>query len=225
MKQKKRTYSIISLFPDFIEKYVGASIIGRAQKNGLVSVTALDLRQFATDKHQKVDDRPYGGGPGMVLKAEPILGAVTKIFGKEGKGKRTVVILTTPRGKLFDEREARRLARTRDHIVFIAGRYEGIDARVKQILKPKEYSVGPYVLTGGELPALTMLDAIVRYIPGVLGDPLSLEHSRVAPEDTFTRPETIVWRKKRYVVPEVLVSGHHARVATWRSENNKQKRV
>lgn len=223
---KPRTFSIITLFPDMIRGYTDASMLGRAQKNKLINVKTLDLRSFATDKHQKTDDRPYGGGPGMVLKAEPVLKAIEKAV-KNGQGtmdKKRLVVVTTPRGKQFDDGEAQKLAKKYDEIVFICGRYEGIDARVQKIIKAREYSVGPYVLTGGELPALTMLDAIVRHIPGVLGDAQSLEHTRLAPQDTYTRPETLVWKKKKYTVPAVLRSGHHAEVEAWREKTSSKKK-
>lgn len=220
---KPKIFSIITLFPEMITGYANASMLGRAQKNKLISVKTLDLRSFATDKHQKTDDRPYGGGPGMVLKAEPLLKAIDKATKRQGN-KKTLVVVTTPRGKQFDDGEARKIAKQYDDVVFICGRYEGIDARVQKIIKAKEYSVGPYVLTGGELPALTMLDAIVRHIPGVLGDPDSLEHARLAPQDTYTRPETFVWKKKKYTVPAVLRSGHHAEVHAWREKTSSKKK-
>lgn len=228
---KSKTFSIITLFPDLVEPYAGSSILGRAQQKKLITVKTVNPRDFTNDKHNTADDRPYGGGPGMVLKAEPILKAVDSL-GK-AKGKRGIFIMS-PRGKQFDDAGARKLAKSLDEIVLICGRYEGIDARVKKILKAnlsrrglakvEDISVGPYVLTGGELPALSILDAVARHIPGVLGDANSLEHTRTAAEDTYTRPEAFIYKKKKYTVPSILLSGHHAAVESWRGKTGIKKK-
>lgn len=203
---------ILSLFPEVFEPYVNSSIMGRAQKKGLLKLKLYNLRQFSTGKHLQVDDVPYGGGPGMVLKPEPIFRAITKISGG-GKAKR--VILTTPQGKPFNQQLARELARE-EGLLIICGRYEGVDERVAEELITDEVSVGDYVLSGGELPALIILDAVTRLIPGVLGDDES------AAEDSFmqtlldyphyTRPAEY----QGLAVPEVLLSGNHGQIRRWR---------
>lgn len=217
-------FHVITLFPDACKAYTDASILGRAQakpaKAGRlrgkapITVKYYDLRDFAIGKHNKTDDRPYGGGPGMVMYAEPILKAVKKALGR-GSAK---VLIMSPRGKQFDQEHAKKLAKGKKDIVLIAGRYEGIDARVKKILKAEEVSVGPYTLTGGELPALSIIDAVSRHIPGVLGKGESIEESRVSSGEMYTRPDVLVWQKKKYKVPDVLKSGHHKNIDTWRGE-------
>ncbi len=219
-------FHVITLFPEMCEPYTNGSILGRAQKTEKgkgakhrgkkIEVKYYSPRAFATDKHQKTDERPYGGGPGMVMKAEPILRAVEKAIGKV-KGKKPKVFIMSPRGTMFTQEMAKKLAKEKE-IVLISGRYEGIDARVKKILKAEEVSVGEYVLTGGELPALTMIDAIARNIPGVLGTFESLEDERTASGEVYTRPDVLVWKKKKHAVPEVLKSGNHAELEKWRSE-------
>jgi tRNA (guanine37-N1)-methyltransferase len=214
-------FHVITLFPEACAAYTSASILGRAQKTEKgkgakhrgkkMEVKYYNLRDFATDKHKKTDERPYGGGPGMVMKAEPILRAVTKAVGT----KRAKIFIMSPRGKIFTQAMAKKLAKEKD-IVLISGRYEGIDARVKKILKAEEISVGEYVLTGGELPALTIIDAVARNIPGVLGTFESLEDERIASGEMYTRPDVLVWKKKKYAVPAVLKSGNHAELEKWR---------
>lgn len=215
-------FHVITLFPEVCKAYTDASILGRAQKTEKgkgakvrgkkIKVSYYNPRDFATDKHKKTDDRPYGGGPGMVMKAEPILRAVAKAVGKKTRVK---VFILSPRGKVFTQALAKKLAVQKD-IVLISGRYEGIDARVKKLLKAEEISVGEYVLTGGELPALTMIDAIARNIKGVLGTFESLEDERVSSGEMYTRPDELVWKKKKHTVPEVLKSGNHAELEKWR---------
>ncbi len=230
----KRFY-VITIFPEIIDSYVKESIIGRAIKAKKVAVKAVNPRAFSRDKHKKTDDRPYAGGPGMVMLAEPILRAVDgilsssrrklpdtknkgKSFSSADERKREIIILS-PAGKQFTNREAIKLAKSKKDLIFIAGRYEGIDARVKKILKAKEYSVGPYVLTGGELPALAMIDATVRQVPGVLGKEESLEEKRVASSEMYTRPEVLMWKNKKYIVPKVLLSGDHKRIEEWKRKS------
>lgn len=208
-------FHVITLFPEICEAYTTASVLGRAQKTDKgkgakvrgkkISVTYYNPRDFTTDKHHKADDRPYGGGPGMVMKAEPILKAWEKAVGRK-KGKVKTLIMS-PRGTKFDQTIAKDLAKKYEHVVLISGRYEGIDARVKSILKADEISVGDYVLTGGELPALTIIDAVAREIPGVLGTYESLEDQRVSSGEMYTRPETLIFKKKKHQVPEVFLSG------------------
>ncbi|MFM2374895.1 MAG: tRNA ((1)-)-methyltransferase, tRNA (guanine37-N1)-methyltransferase [Candidatus Parcubacteria bacterium] len=220
-------FHVITLFPEVCKAYTDASVLGRAQKTEKgkgakvrgkkIAVSYYTPRDFAEDKHAKTDDRPYGGGPGMVMKPDPILRAVDKAVGKK-KGAARIFIMS-PRGAVFTQDMAKALAKEKD-IVFISGRYEGIDARVKQILNAEEVSVGDYVLTGGELPALTMIDAIARHVPGVLGTFESLEDDRAASGEVYTRPDELTWKKKKYSVPEVLKSGNHAELLKWRSERD-----
>lgn len=217
-------FHIVSLFPDSIEPYLASSIIGRARegiapkgkKNGkpLIKVSYYDPKDFSKDKYGRVDKRPYGGGPGMVLEPEAMLRAASKALkGKKG----AKVIFFSTEGKQFDEEMAKKLAKKKD-IVFISGKYEGVDARVRKILKAEEVSVGPYVLTGGELPAATMIDAIARFVPGVLGKAESLERSRVSSPEVYTRPEVLEWKGKKYRVPKVLLGGNHAEIEKWKKD-------
>jgi tRNA (guanine37-N1)-methyltransferase len=222
MKKKTLNIDILTIFPGMFPGYVEASILGRAQRSGLLHVTAHQLRAWTRDKHNKVDDRPYGGGPGMVMKVEPFHEALialklrTKKGDKTVAGKKTRVILTSAKGKLFTQKDAVRLSKT-DHLVFLCGRYEGVDERVAKKLADEELSIGPYVLTGGELPALVMIDAISRLRSGVLGKEESLsEESHAIPGSLeypqYTRPENYLGWK----VPKQLLSGNHAEIAAWR---------
>lgn len=214
-------FSIITLFPEAIASYLDESILSRAAKAGLISVESINPRDFTEDKHHKADDRVYGGGPGMVLKAEPILKAVESIL-KKADPKKTGVFMMSPGGTQFTNGEAKKLSKKLEHIILIAGRYEGIDDRVKKILKAKEFSIGPYVLSGGELPALVILESIARQIPGVLGKEDSLEENRQGPGvPSYTRPDTLEWKGKNYKVPKVLTSGDHKKIDEWRAENRR----
>ncbi len=209
-------FHVVTLFPEVCEAYTSASILGRAQNAKKIDVSYLNPRDFSKDKHKKVDERPYGGGPGMVMQVEPIVTAVEKALKKTPKKKK--ILLMSPRGKVFDQAYAKKLAKNYSDIVLIAGRYEGIDARVKKILKAEEVSVGPYVLTGGELPALTIIDAVARNIEGVLGTGESLEDTRVASGEMYTRPEIFLHKGKKYVVPKVLRGGNHKEIEEWRKK-------
>lgn len=211
-------FHVVTLFPEVIEAYMGASILGRAQKNKLLSVKAYQLRDYVTNKWGKADERPYGGGPGMVLQAEPFIRAVDKIR----KGKKVKVLITSAGGKPFTNAYAKKLAKEKE-VIILCGRYEGIDARVKKILKAEEVSVGPYILTGGEIPALTVIDATARQVKGVLGKFESLEEGRIASHDVFTRPEVLKYKGKSYRVPKVLLSGHHANIDTLRTKRRSGK--
>lgn len=245
-------FHVVTLFPEVIEAYTNASILGRAQKASpvgrarprekLLSVKTYQLRDFVTNlakpqsgrgtgtwEYKKVDERPYGGGPGMVLQAEPFVRAVEKIStmiyhsaSKKGVVKkvrhlRPKVLITSPGGKEFTNAYAKKLSKQKE-VIILCGRYEGIDARVKKILKAEEVSIGSYVLTGGEVPALAIIDATARQIPGVLGKIESLEEGRVASHDVYTRPEVLVHKKKSYRVPKVLLSGHHAKMDIWKKK-------
>lgn len=211
-------FHVVTLFPEVVEAYTGASILGRAQKNKLLSVKAYQLRDSVTNKWGKADERPYGGGPGMVLQAEPFINAVEKIR----KGKKIKVLITAAGGKPFTNEYAKKLAKQKE-VIILCGRYEGIDARVKKILKAEEVSVGPYILTGGEIPALTIIDATARQVKGVLGKFESLEEGRVASHDVYTRPEVLIHKKKSYRVPKVLLSGHHANIDAQRTKRRSGK--
>lgn len=183
-----------------------------------ISVQYYNPRDFTKDKHHKVDGRPYGGGPGMVMQAEPILKAWEKAVGRKKDQKKIKTLIMSPRGKVFTNKLAKEYAKKYDHLVLISGRYEGIDVRVKQALKAEEVSVGDYVLTGGELPALTIIDSVSRQVPGVLGTFESLEDERATSGETYTRPEVVNWKKKNYRVPKVFLSGDHKEIEKKRSK-------
>lgn len=212
-------FHLITLFQDACDAYLSASILGRARENKKISVSYQNPRDFVDNKWGKVDERPYGGGPGMVMSALPVVKAVQKVLGK--KKAKPVIIWFSPSGKQFTNKDADALAKYSD-VVLVCGRYEGIDERAKKILKTlapvKTFAVGEAVYTGGEVPALAMVDAITRRIPGVLGKAASVEEYRVASSEVFTRPETIIYKKKKYRVPKVLQTGHHANIDAWRSK-------
>jgi len=205
---------------------VSDSILGRAQEKKLVSVKYYNPRDFTEDKWARVDRRPYGGGPGMVLEAESFLRAAEKAKGLSRarsalggkKTKRTKTVFFATDGRQFTNTMAREWAKKYDDIIFLAGRYEGIDARAPKILKAEKISVGPYILTGGELPVMIVIDAVARQIPGVLGKFESVEEKRVASPDVYTRPEVLNWKGRKYKVPKILLSGHHAKIEEWKSE-------
>lgn len=208
---------ILSLFPGYFKGPFDESIIARAQKSGLVSIELIDIRAFAEGKHKRVDERPYGGGPGMVLQPGPVLKAVESV-----KTDDAYVVYLTPQGKLFNAEKAKELA-AKNNLILLAGHYEGIDERVLKKVVHEEISIGDYVLTNGCIAAIVVLDAVVRFIPGVIG------HSEAAREDSFenglldcphyTRPEDFKGER----VPEVLLSGDHAKIAAWRLEQAKKK--
>lgn len=229
-------FHVITLFPEVCQTYTDASVLGRAQKTEKgkgakvrgkkIYVSYYNPRDYTKDKHNKVDARPYGGGPGMVMQAEPILRAFEKAVGKKLSAKSQVLsakpkiktLIMSPRGKVFTQDYAKKLAKQYEHIVLISGRYEGLDGRVKKILKADEVSVGDYVLTGGELPALTIIDAVARNIPGVLGTFESLEDERVTNGETYTRPEILQYKGRKFKVPKVLVKGNHKEIEKWRGK-------
>ena len=211
------TLDIVTIFPAMIEQALAAGIIGRAIERGTLVVKVRDLRDYTTDRHRVVDDEPYGGGPGMVLKPDPIFRALDAIEAERGRP--LTVILTSPQGARFTQAVAQRLSGA-EHVVLLCGRYEGFDDRVRERVT-EELSIGDYVLTGGELPALVMLDAIARFVPGVVGDEQSVA------EDSFsrglldfpqyTRPPEIAGAAERPLkVPDVLLSGNHAEIRRWR---------
>ena len=210
-------FHIVTLFPESIEPYLKASIIGRAIAAKKIKISYYDPKKFTRDKYGRVDRRPYGGGPGMVLEPDGVLRAAQKAIGNK-KGVEKIFFATD--GAVFDEAMAKKLSKKKD-VLFICGHYEGVDARVQKILKAKKVSVGPYVLTGGELPAATLIDAISRFVPGVLGKAESLEASRVSSPEVYTRPDVLVWKGKKYKVPAILKSGHHAKIDEWKSRRRK----
>lgn len=224
-------FHVITLFPELCKAYTDASVLGRAQKTEKgkgakvrgkkIAVTYYNPRDFSTDKHKKADDRPYGGGPGMVMAVEPIVKAWEKAVGRKKNLKKVKTLILSPRGKRFDTAMAKKLANQYEDIVLISGRYEGIDARVKTITKGEEVSVGDYVLTGGELPALTILDSVARQVPGVLGTHESLEDERVSSGEMYTRPDVFEYKKKKYNVPQVLIHGNHKEIEKWRERTGK----
>jgi tRNA (guanine37-N1)-methyltransferase len=204
---------ILTIFPAMVEAVLAEGVVGRARERGLVDVRARDLRAFTDDRHRVVDDVPYGGGPGMVMKPEPIFRAVEAISVERGQP--SAVVLMTPQGRLFSHAEAERLSRL-ERLIVICGRYEGVDDRVAQALVTDELSIGDYVLTGGELPALVVIDAVARLCPGVVGDEGSVARDSFArgllgcPQ--YTRPAAF----RGMAVPDVLVSGHHGEIERWR---------
>lgn len=246
-------YFVISLFPEIINSYGEESIIGKAVNKKLINIKTFQLRDYTKDKHGRTDGKPYGGGPGMVLWVDPIINTFSKILKEiekdKKKAKKNLLIVNfVPSAEIFNNNLAKTYAKKYDYIIFICGRYEGIDARVNKVIKDilankkKELkeknitlsfkiidlSVGDFVLTGGELPALIMIDAISRQIAGVLHDTESLEENRVASSEVYARPE-IYERKignaktgkiKKYKVPEVLLSGHHKNIENWRKERD-----
>ncbi|HBK35188.1 tRNA (guanosine(37)-N1)-methyltransferase TrmD [Candidatus Uhrbacteria bacterium RIFOXYA2_FULL_40_9] len=213
-------FDIVTIFPEMVTPYSEASILGRAQKKKLIAIKTHDLRDYTSDKHRHVDDTPYGGGAGMVMKVEPFEKALKKI---KRRFKKTRVILTSASGKTFTQKDAKRLTKY-NQLIFLCGRYEGIDHRVEEHLVDEAFSIGDYVLTGGELPALVMIDAIARMIPGVLGSEESLEQESHTEEGLleypqYTKPEVY----KKWKVPEVLLSGDHQKIAKWRESKMKKK--
>lgn len=210
-------FHLITLFPDACEAYLNESILGRARKNKKIAVKYQSPRGFVDNKWGKVDERPYGGGPGMVMSALPVVRAAKKSLGK----KKAAIVWFSPSAKAFTNKDADALAKY-DDVVLVCGRYEGIDARANKMLKTlgtvKEYSVGEAVLTGGELPAMAVVDAVTRRIPGVLGKDASVEERRVASADVYTRPDSITWERKTYKVPAVLKTGHHGKIDEWRGK-------
>jgi tRNA (guanine37-N1)-methyltransferase len=214
-------FDIITIFPEFFREAIDCGIVRRARNAGLVEITAHDLRQWTTDKHHVVDDRPFGGGDGMVLKPEPIFAGVEALTGaakREELPTKTRVVLLSAQGKVFSQSLAQDLSHEASHIVLLCGRYEGVDERVSEALVTDEISIGDYVLSGGEPAAMVVIDAMVRLLPGALGSETSavFESFSEALLDypQYTRPPEFRGLK----VPEVLLSGNHAEIARWRKE-------
>ncbi|MGB8455358.1 MAG: tRNA (guanosine(37)-N1)-methyltransferase TrmD [Anaerocolumna sp.] len=226
-------FYVLTLFPEMIEQGLNTSIIGRALDKGLLSLNTLDIRDFSENKHNRVDDYPYGGGAGMVMAAGPVYRAhehiekkINSTFrsnekkdGSEIINKKTRVVYLTPQGSVFNQNMAEEFAREED-LIFLCGHYEGIDERVLEMIVTDYVSIGDYVLTGGELPAMVMMDAIARLVPGVLNNDVSAEfesfQDNLLEYPQYTRPEVFMEKS----VPEVLLSGHHARIEEWRKQQS-----
>ena len=210
-------FHVMTLFPEMIEQGFHSSITGRAMEKGLLQLDAVNIRDYAVNKHMRVDDYPYGGGAGMVMQAEPVYRCYEAV--KEKIGRDVRVIYLTPQGRVFNQKMAEEFAAEED-LIFLCGHYEGIDERVLEEIVTDPVSIGDYVLTGGELPSLVMMDAISRLVPGVLGNDMSAVGESFADSlleyPQYSRPA--VWREKE--VPEVLLSGHHANVDAWRREQS-----
>jgi tRNA (guanine37-N1)-methyltransferase len=211
-------FHIITLFPDSIRSYVNTSILGRAQRNKKITISYYNPRDFTKDKHKRVDGRPYGGGPGMVIEAEAVVKTAAKAIGRK---KNVKIIIFSPSGKQFDTAYAKNLAKKYRHIVLIAGHYEGVDARVQKILKAQDVSIGPYILTGGEVPTMAIIDTVSRQVKGVLGNISSLEDERISSSEVYTRPEILSYKSKQYRAPKVLLEGHHKKIEEWKQRKKK----
>lgn len=208
-------FHIITLFPNSFDSYLGESILKRAIEDKKLKVSFYNPRDFAEDKWARVDRPPYAGGPGMVIQAEPVIKAIESAI-KKIKNKKYKIIFLSPTGKQFTNEYAKKVAKVHRDIIIVSGRYEGVDARVKRVFKMEDVSIGPFVLTGGELPAMLMVDVIARQVPGILGNFDSLEESRTASPDVYTRPESFTYKGKKYSVPKILLSGNHAKIEEWR---------
>lgn len=210
-------YYILTLFPDMVLQGLSTSIIGRAMEKGILSVEAVNIRDYSKDKHKHVDDAPYGGGAGMVMQPGPVCDSYEDLCRRLGKRPR--VLYMTPQGKVFNQSVAEELAKEED-LVFLCGHYEGIDERALELVVTDYLSIGDYVLTGGELPAMVMIDCISRLVPGVLNNDVSAEiesfHDNLLEYPQYTRPEVYEGKK----VPDVLLSGHHKNIELWRRQQS-----
>ena len=232
-------FHIITLFPKAFDSYLGESILKRAIEDKKIKVSFYNPRDFVKDKNKRIDKPPYAGGPGMVIQAEPVIKALEKalirskekgVGGKKkgvrskeyeikrGKGEDFKIIFLSPSGKQFTNAYATTCAKKYKNIIIISGRYEGIDARVRKVFKTEAISVGPFVLTGGELPAMIILDVISRQVSGVLGNFDSIEEKRISSSEVYTRPEVFKYKGKDYRVPKVLLSGHQAKIEAWKQK-------
>lgn len=222
MKKKeahKIRFDILTIFPRILDSYIQESLLKRAIEGGLAEFNFHDIRKFSKDRHRKVDDTPFGGGPGMVLKIEPIYEAVKHILGKmSSKRTRRRIVLFSTRGRKLDSRTAKRLSRY-DQLIFICGRYEGVDERIAMKLADEEISIGDYVLSGGELPAMVTAEAVLRYVPGFLGKYESLEDLKGS-YPVYTKPANFEHhRGEKWSVPRLLLSGDHKKIAEWRKRH------
>ncbi len=206
-------FHVITLFPKAFSSYLGESILKRSIEDKKIRVSFYNPRDFADNKWKRVDRPPYGGGPGLVIEALPVIAAIESALKKAKKAK---IIFLSPSGKQFSNEYAKKVSKKFKHVIIVCGRYEGIDARVKKVFKMEDISVGPFVLTGGELPAMTIIDVMSRQVPGVLGNLDSLEERRVSTSEVYTRPEVFKYKNKSYKVPKILLSGHRAKIEEWK---------
>lgn len=224
------TFYIITIFPQIFDSYFSESIIKRAQKNGLIKLNIHNLRDYTTDRHKTVDDTPYGGGAGMVMKVEPIYKCINAMQETRGKKQKMRIILFSAKGRKYTQKDARRLAKY-DNLILICGRYEGVDERVAKYIADEEISIGDYVLTGGEIPAMILVDSITRLIPGVLGNKESLKYESYGKEGYLEFPQYTKPAKfsaqggsasggKNWKVPEVLLGGNHKKIKEWRKKHS-----
>ena len=226
-------FDIITIFPKIFDSYFNESIIKRAQKKRKIKINVVNLRNFATDKHKTVDEKPYGGGAGVVLMTEPLIKAVDYVK-KSGKNKKIKIVVLSVKGKQFNQKTAYNWAKKYDRIIFITGRYEGIDERVKTILKADEISIGPYITMDGDVAVMVIISALTRLIPNVINwnslkDESFLRKiiSREAKTGEleyphYTRPEVIKYKNKKYFVPKILLSGNHKKIEEWRKKHQKE---
>ncbi len=217
-------FKIITIFPKILSSYLQEGMMKRALDKKVIEVQAINLRDFSTDKHQTVDEPPYGGGAGMILKIEPIYRALKSLKSRPGLKTKKIILLSAS-GNKWNQKKAREFSKLKE-IVFICGRYEGVDARVKEFID-EEISIGDYVLTGGELPAMTMIDSITRLLPGTLGNKQSIEEESHSEEGLleypqYTRPDILKIGKREYRVPKILLSGNHEKIKEWRTEQMKK---
>lgn len=210
-------FDVLTLFPDMFEAVLGDSIIGRARENGLIELNFIQIRDFSTDKHRRVDDYPYGGGTGMLMAVQPIYDAYQSVV--EGLSYKPLTIYLSPQGKVFDQPCALELAK-QEHIVLLCGHYEGVDQRVLDEIVDMELSIGDFVLTGGEIPAMAVIDTVARLVPGVLASASSYtgesHYDSLLEYPQYTRPPEILGRS----VPDILLSGHHANIEAWKREQS-----
>ncbi|MFA5247693.1 MAG: tRNA (guanosine(37)-N1)-methyltransferase TrmD [Patescibacteria group bacterium] len=223
-RKNKMKFDVITIFPEILDSYFSEGIVGRALKNKKIKIKVHNLRDWTTDNHKTVDDSPYGGGAGMVMKVEPIYKALKQVAKK--KNKKQKVVLLSAKGKTWNQKKAREYSKL-DSIIFVCGRYEGVDERILNFID-EEVSIGDYVLTGGELGVAVMIDSITRLLPGVLGNEESAiaeSHSEegVLEYPQYTRPEILKIGAKKYKVPEVLLKGNHKEINKWREENKKSR--
>lgn len=212
---------VITIFPGLLEPFRETSLLGAACRDGILSLAVHDLREFTKDRHRTVDDTPYGGGPGMVMRPEPLVEAIEALAGPKGDSRTARVLLLSPQGRRFEQRWAQELA-YEGHLVLVCGRYEGVDQRVVEVAVDEEVSIGDYVLAGGELPALVVIEAVTRLVPGVMGNPESAEtesfQTGMLEGPQFTRPPAY----RGIEVPAVLRSGDHQAIARWRAEQARE---
>jgi len=208
---------VVTIFPELFDAFLRTSLLGSAREAGVVAAEVHDLRRFAHDRHRTVDDVPYGGGPGMVMKPEPLVEAIEALAGPKGPGRRARVILLSPQGATFRQERAAALA-GEAHLVLVCGRYEGVDQRAVELAVDEELAIGDYVLCGGEVPAMVVIEAVARLVPGVVGNPASVETESFGDArlegPQYTRPAVF----RGLEVPAVLRSGNHAAIARWREE-------